>query len=126
MENLRQWLPLWGFSLFLMTVAVLALDFPELFFDRFPFLCRMMNEALLLIGFVGSVRGSQHLRVVGWIGICLFIVYVTLGSIPSLDHSAFDAHGNLRPQLWMARLALWLALSAALIVSFRKLANPPS
>jgi hypothetical protein len=121
-ENSRQRLLLVGGSLLQVAVTLLALNLPQLFFEPFPLWYRITDQALLVIGLLGSVLRSKPLRFAGWIGICLFIPYVVIGSIPSLDHPAFDPNGQQRPALWVFRLALWLALSVSLVVSFRKLA----
>jgi hypothetical protein len=81
-----------------------------------------LGQVLLVVGLVGSAVGSKALRVVGWVGICLFVVYVTIGSIPSLDHPALTPNGEQRPEMWMTRLALWLVLSASLAFCFRNVA----
>lgn len=122
----RSWLL--GASSLLFMVALLSLTFPRMFFEPMPFWYRVADQTLLIAGFLASVFGAKYLRIVGWAGIGMFIVYVGIGSIPSLDHPAFDANGDQSPSLWIPKLALWLILSAALAVCYRKLSikRPPS
>jgi hypothetical protein len=121
-ENNRYRLLLLGGSLFLAAVAVCSLNLPQLFFEPFPLWYRVLDQVLLVFGLLGSVVGRKAFRFMGWTGICLFVAYVTIGSVPSLDHPAFDPNGEQRPELWMTRLALWLVLSASLAFCFRKVA----
>ena len=58
------------------------------------------------------------MRVLGWVGISFFILYVVIGSIPSLDHPAFDANGEQRPGLWIMKVVLWLAVATLLALCF--------
>jgi hypothetical protein len=111
-----------GGMAFLVAGALLSLNFPQLFFEPFPLWYRVVDQALLVAGLLGSVLTSKSLRIAGWAGICLYILYAAFGSLPSLDHPAFDSNGEQRPELWMPRSALWLAVSILLVVCFRKLA----
>jgi hypothetical protein len=121
-ESSKQRILLLGALAFLVTQALLALSFAQLFYEPLPLWCRIGDQVLLVIGLLGSTLKSNPLRFAGWVGICIFIPYVLIGSIPSLDHPAFDANGEQRPEVWIWRLALSLALSVSLIVCFRKLA----
>jgi hypothetical protein len=114
-----------GGLVFLVAVALLSLNLPQLFFEPLPLFYRMVDQALLVAGLIGSLLTSKPLRIAGWTGICLYILYVVFGSLPSLDHPAFDSNGEQRPELWIPRLALWLALSVSLVVCFRRLAAKP-
>jgi hypothetical protein len=111
-----------GGLVFLVAVALLSLNFPQLFYEPLPLLYRIADQALLVAGLLGSLLKSKPLRIAGWAGICLYILYAVFGSLPSLDHPAFDSNGEQRPELWMPRSALWLAVSILLVVCFRKLA----
>jgi hypothetical protein len=121
-ESGRRRLMFLGGLIFLVAVALLSLNLPQLFFEPLPSFYRMVDQALLVAGLLGSLLTSKPLRIAGWTGICLYILYVVFGSVPSLDHPAFDSSGEQRPELWMPKLALWLALSVSLVVCFRKLA----
>ena len=121
-QNSRRRLMFLGGLVFLVAVALLSLNFPQLFLEPLPSWYRMADQALLVTGLLGSVLTSKPLRIAGWAGICLYILYAVFGSVPSLDHPAFDSNGEQRPELWMPRLAPWLAFSILLLVCFRKLA----
>ena len=112
-------------SLVLMTVALMSLNAPQLLFEPLPLWYRVATQALLMIGLLRSKLTSKYVRVAGWAGICLFIPYVVFGSIPSLDHPALDINGEQRPELWMWKLALSMALSVSMIMCFRKLGVKP-
>ncbi len=86
-----------------------------------PFWYRLAAQVLLVAGLVGCMLSSRVLRFGGWIGICVLILYVIVGSIPSLDHPAFDLAGEQRPALWISKLALWLTVPLLLAVCFKKL-----
>jgi hypothetical protein len=119
-ENNKQRPLLLGGSLVLVAVALLS--FPQLFFEPLTLLYRITDQALLVIGLLGSVLRSKPLRFAGWTGICLFFMYAVFGSLPSVDHPAFDSNGVQRPENWIWRPALALAFYVALVVYFRKLA----
>ena len=121
-QNSKRRLMFLGGVVFLVAVALLSLNFPQLFFEPLPLWYRVADQALLVAGLLGSVLASKPLRIAGWTGICLYVLYAMFGSVPSLDHPAFDTNGEQRPELWIPRLALWLALSVSLVVCFRKLA----
>jgi hypothetical protein len=56
-----------------------------------------------------------------------FFLYAVFGSLPSIDHPDFDANGVQRPEHWVWRPALALALYVLLVVYYRKIAvKPPS
>ena len=118
MGNNRQRILIFGT---IVAVAVLFTSFPQLFYDDGIVRSRFVLHALLIIGFLGSILRSKPLRFVGWIGIFLFIPIVVIGSMPNLDHPAFDANGQQRPELWIWKWVLAWALSVSLVVSFRKL-----
>ena len=119
-ENSKQRLLLWSSSIILVAVALLSL--PQLFFEPLGLPVRIMVQALLVIGLLGSILRRKPLRIMGWVGICLFILYAVFGSLPSVDHPDLDAHGIQRPEHWIWRLALALAFYVALVVYYRKLA----
>jgi len=109
----------------LVLTALVLLSFPQMFFEPLTLLVRIMDQALLAVGFAGSVLRSTTLRVAGWIGIGLFFVYAVYGSLPSLDHPAIDSNGLQRPEIWIWRPALAIIFFIALVVCFRKLAVKP-
>jgi hypothetical protein len=119
-QNNKQRLLLWSSSIILVAVALLSL--PQLFFEPLGLPVRILVQALLVIGLLGSILRRKPLRIMGWVGICLFILYAVFGSLPSVDHPALDSNGDQRPELWMWRPALSLAFSVALVVCFKKLA----
>ncbi len=86
-----------------------------------PLWYRLLDQVLLVAGLLSSMVGSRTLRFGGWIGICVLILYVIVGSIPSLDHPAFDLAGEQRPELWISKLAIWLAVPLSLAICFKKL-----
>jgi len=93
-----------------------------MFFEPLTLLYRITDQVLLAVGFLGSIWRSKRLRFAGWIGICLFFVYAVYGSLPSVDHPAIDSDGMQRPESWIWRPVLALALYVVLVVCFRKLA----
>jgi hypothetical protein len=109
---------IWSSLLILVAVALLFL--PDLFFESLGLPFRILVQALLVMGLLGSIRESKPLRVAGWIGICLFFLYAVFGSLPSVDHPDLDANGKQRLEHWIWRPALALAFYVALIVYFRK------
>ena len=124
----RQQLSLFCVALVLVAAALLSLNVPQFFFEPFPLWCRIVDQALLVVGLLGSVLRIKWMRVAGWVGICVFIAYVVIGSFPSLDHPAFDSNGEQRPEQWMFKLMVWLVISVSLAVCFKKLSvrsQPP-
>jgi hypothetical protein len=110
-------------SLVLVAVALLCL--PQLFFEPLGLPARILIQALLVLGLLGSLRESRPLRVAGWTGMGFFSLYAVFGSLPSLDHPDFDSNGVQRPEHWIWRPALALAFYAALVLYFRKMAVKP-
>jgi hypothetical protein len=109
----------------LVAMALVSLNLPQLFFEPASPAYRVTDQVLLVAGLLGSLRTSKLLRIAGWTGICLYVFYAVFGSLPSVDHPALDSNGEQRPELWMPGSALWLALSIALVVCFRKLTARP-
>ena len=109
-------------SLLLAAIALWSLNCPQLFLEPLPLWYRIMDQVLLVIGLLGSAVRNKSLRFVGWMGICLFVLYVMIGSAPSLDHPAFGAYGEQPPELWMSKAALWIAFSVLLVVCYRRFA----
>jgi hypothetical protein len=106
----------------LLLVAMALLFRPQLFFEPLELSYRIAVQALLVMGLIGSVRGSKLLRYAGWLAICMFFIYAVFGSLPSLDHPDLDSNGVQRPEHWIWRPALALAFYVSLVVCFRKLA----
>jgi hypothetical protein len=117
-ENIQQRPLLLGGSLVLIALALLSV--PQLFFEPLTVLYRITDQALLVIGLLGSVLRSKPLRVAGWAGICLFFLYAVFGSLPSVDHPDLNANGEQRPENWIWRPALALAFYVTLVVLYRK------
>lgn len=110
----------------LVLVAVVLLSFPRFFFEPLTLLYRITDQALLILGFLGSVLRNKSLRVVGWIGIGLLFLYVVFGSLPSVDHPVFDSiGGRRRPEIWIWRPVVALVFYIAIVVCFKKLAPKP-
>jgi hypothetical protein len=107
-------------SIMLVCVSLWSLNYPQLFFEPLPLWCRVTDQALLILGIIGSAVKNKPMRFLGWTGIVIFALYVLIGSIPSLDHPAFDASGEQQPRLWIPKLAMWLAITALLAFFFRK------
>jgi hypothetical protein len=68
-QNSRRRLMFLGGLVFLVAVALLSLNFPQLFFEPLPSWYRMADQALLVTGLLGSVLTSKPLRIAGWAGI---------------------------------------------------------
>ena len=107
-------------------MAVVFASFTEFYYDENIVQPRLEIDGLLFIAFLGSVLTNKVVRFVGWVGICWFILFAVIGSMPNVDHPAFDANGQQRPELWLWKFALALALSASLPVYYRKLRILPS
>jgi hypothetical protein len=97
--DFRQRRLIWG--LFFAVVTLVALSCPQMFFEPLALSYRLADLVLLAVGLLGSLLMRKTLRIMGWVGIALFILYVVFGSIPSLDHPALDALGQQRPGLWL-------------------------
>ena len=61
--------------IFLVAVAFLSLNTPQLFYEPLTLSYRIADQALLLAGLLGSILTSKLLRIAGWAGICLYILY---------------------------------------------------
>ena len=109
----------------LVIAALVLLSFPQMFFEPLTLLVRITDQVLLAMGFVGSALRNKPLRFAGWVGIGLFFVYAVFGSLPSVDHPAFDSNGLQRPESWIWRPVLALAFYVLFVVCFRKLAVKP-
>jgi len=103
-ESNRQRTLILGSSLVLVAVALLLL--PQLFFEPLGLPVRILIQALVVLGLLGSVRGSKPLRVAGWMGMGFFFLYAAFGSLPSVDHPDLDSSGVQRPEHWIWRPAL--------------------
>ncbi len=104
---------------FLMLIAVVAvaLNYPGYLVAKTALVHRVADPILLLIGLIGSVLQIRALRMLGWLAIAWFYP-VILFSVPNFDHMDTTFMGF--PAFW--RLATILILSAALVVSYKRLA----
>lgn len=109
----------------LVIAALVLLSFPQMFFEPLTLLVRITDQVLLAMGLAGSALRNKPLRFAGWVGIALFFVYAVFGSLPSVDHPAFDSNGLQRLESWIWRPVLALASYVVLVVCYRKLAFKP-
>jgi hypothetical protein len=107
-------------------VAVI-LSLPILHFEQFYWWPKIVDPALILLGFLGSTQRSKIFRVVGWSGILLFAMHGCTLIMPGEDYMSggSDGPGPMTPRLVGpgeigARLAIIVALVSALVLCFRR------
>lgn len=115
---------------FLTAVATMILDAPFLQFQQLEFWAQIAVPALLVAGVFGSARDIRLLRLLGWIGICAFILFGLNFVIAGEEFIAggpdgaqilaprFEARADL-----LLRLGVWLILSMLLAWCYLKLSR---
>jgi len=101
--------------------ALASLSTPQLFYDPMNSPYRVADQALLVIGVIGTFALDRRFRFMAWIGIFFYILYAIFGALPSLDHPAFDAHGDQPALPWISKLLVSLLVSGSLVMLFKKL-----
>jgi hypothetical protein len=96
-------IPLWFIvGIILTSLVALAINIPSIQFDPFYLWIRLGVPALLLVGFSGSLYGLKVARIVGWIGI---LVFVRCGVQLVLPGEGFISGGPDGPPLSQPHLA---------------------
>lgn len=102
--------------LILILWVMIVMNVPSYLIEKPVLIYRISDSVLMLLGLLGSVYKIGFLRVMGWVGIVLFMPAI-LWATPDLDHAAPELRGF--PTLW--RLATTLLLFLMLVFFFKRL-----
>ncbi len=126
-ENDKQRARLLGAYLLLVAAAICEMNVPGFFWEPFSLGVRITIPVLLVVGWVGTLRGIGLLRAVGWVGIVAFTLLVVCIVFLSDDYIAEgtpDGPPNVpHAGAFAWRIVIFLASSVALIVCFKRLAR---
>jgi hypothetical protein len=113
--------------------AAVTQNTPGLQFDPLHLWVKILNPLLIFIGLAGSLYNSRVLRILGWLGIALYLGCAVEMIFPGEDYVSGGPNGPplMAPHLVSAenialRFVLFMTLIIVLVCSYIKIGKPPN